>query len=419
MKTTAVRLHGAYQLSMDSFELPKITDDEALIRVISDSLCTSTYKAYKQGASHKRVPENVSEVPIIVGHELCAEIVSVGKNLEGTWKVGDNCLIQAALRLENGHDPGYSYPYIGGAATYAVVPKIVLERGCLLPYRGKGMYKGSLVEPIACCVRGYKGLYHIDPDSYEIIPGPKRGGKIAILGGAGPMGLASAALAGSYCEASMCAVVDISEERLTLAERKFPPAASEKFGCKLHYVNTSGTEDPAGLLTELSEGGFDDVLVMVPVPSLFTLAEQICAHDGCINFFAGPADKGLMGSLNLYRIHYEGVHVVGTAGSTPEDMLDTVRLIEEDKIDPAVMVSHILGLNEYADTIAAMERPGGAKKLCYNHINLPLIALDDLSELGKTDPMLCELAKIVEAHGGLWCVEAEEYLLANGKPIEA
>ena len=117
MDTTAVRLHGAYKLTMDRFELPELKADEVLIKVISDSLCTSTYKAYKQGAAHKRVPENVEEVPIIVGHELCAEVVEVGKNLEGQWKAGDNCIIQAALRLDNGHDPGYSYPYVGGAAT--------------------------------------------------------------------------------------------------------------------------------------------------------------------------------------------------------------------------------------------------------------------------------------------------------------
>lgn len=417
MQTTAVRLHGAYKLSMDRFDLPAIGDNEVLIKVISDSLCTSTYKAYKQGAAHKRVPENVEDVPVIVGHELCAEVIEAGSDTSDMWKPGDKCIIQAALRLPDGHDPGYSYPYVGGAATYAIVPSIVLERDCLLPYKGNGIYKGSLVEPIACCVRGYKGLYHVDPDSYDIIPGPKRGGKVAILGGAGPMGLASAALAGSFGGASMCAVVDISSDRLSLAERKFPKAASARFGCELHYVNTADAEDPAKLLRELSGGGFDDVLVMVPVPALFTLAEQICAFDGCVNFFAGPADKGLMGSLNLYRIHYEGVHVVGTAGSTPDDMRDTIKLIEEDRIDPAIMVSHVLGLDTYADTIAAMETPSGAKKLCYNHISLPLIALDDLPELGKNDPLYAELAKIIDAHNGLWCVEAEEYLLANAKKI--
>ena len=55
----------------------------------------------------------------------------------------------------------------------------------------------------------------------------------------------------------------------------------------------------------------------------------------------------------------------------------------------------------------------GAKKVCYNELDIPLIAIADLPELGKDDPMYAELAKIVERNGGMWCAEAENYLLAN------
>ena len=44
MKAKAVRLHGANDLRLDEFELPEITDDEILVKVVSDSICTSTYK---------------------------------------------------------------------------------------------------------------------------------------------------------------------------------------------------------------------------------------------------------------------------------------------------------------------------------------------------------------------------------------
>ena len=57
---------------------------------------------------------------------------------------------------------------------------------------------------------------------------------------------------------------------------------------------------------------------MVAVPALFTMAEEILKEDGCLNMFAGSADHFLKGSLNLYRIHYDGIHVVGTAGSIPK-----------------------------------------------------------------------------------------------------
>ena len=79
------------------------------------------------------------------------------------------------------------------------------------------------------------------------------------------------------------------------------------------------------------------------------------------------------------------------------------------------VVSHTetAGLGAVADAIYAMEKPSGAKKVCYNELDIPLIAIDELPELGKTDPMYAELAAIVQKNGGMWCAEAENYLLAH------
>ena len=49
MKTTAVRLYGKRDLRLETFELPKIGEGDILARVISDSVCMSTYKAAIQG----------------------------------------------------------------------------------------------------------------------------------------------------------------------------------------------------------------------------------------------------------------------------------------------------------------------------------------------------------------------------------
>ena len=43
--------------------------------------------------------------------------------------------------------------------------------------------------------------------------------------------------------------------------------------------------------------------------------------------------------------------------------------------------------------------------------------LDELEELGKDNALYAELAKIVKANGGLWCAEAEAYLLAHAPRI--
>src|SRR5665647_132013 len=76
--TKAVRLYGTSDLRLEEFELPAIKEDEILAKVVSDSICMSSYKAAKQGPDHKRVPNNVAENPIIIGHEFAGEIMEVG-----------------------------------------------------------------------------------------------------------------------------------------------------------------------------------------------------------------------------------------------------------------------------------------------------------------------------------------------------
>ena len=284
MKTKAIRMYGEMDIRLEEFDLPEIGAGEALIKVVSDSVCLSTYKAIKQGAAHKRVPNDIAENPIIVGHEMCAEIVAVGENLKNDWKVGQKVVIQPALKLESNYDIGYSYRFIGGNTQYAVVPEIVFEKGCVIPYEGDCFFKGSLVEALGCVIRGYKGFYHTDYTNYKRTDGTKVGGKIAILGGAGPMGIGAVDMAIGYAGASQVVVTDLSAERLTYAAQQCSPEYAKANGVDLVYLNTSGMADPTEELIKLSDGGFDDVFIMVPVASLFSLAERICRFDGCINF---------------------------------------------------------------------------------------------------------------------------------------
>ena len=193
MKTRAVRLYGKKDLRLEEFELPPIKDNEILAKVVSDSLCMSTYKASSQGTDHKRIPNNVCENPIIVGHEFAGELIEIGSKWQDKFKVGDKFSIQPALNYEDGpvgrlSAPGYSYPYIGGNATYIIIPNEVMEKDCLLPYHGEGFYPASLAEPLSCVIGTMHANYHITPGSYVHKMGIVDGGKMAILAGVGPMG---------------------------------------------------------------------------------------------------------------------------------------------------------------------------------------------------------------------------------------
>ncbi len=410
MKTKAVRLYGANDLRLEEFELREITSGEILIKVISDSVCMSTYKTAAQGAAHLRVPDNVGENPVIVGHEFCAEIVKIGERWKNDFNVGDKVVMPPVLTYRGGNQTiGYSFGEIGGDSTYSIVLEDIIENGFLIKLNSDSFFKGSLIEPASCVLRGYKSTIHQCGD--EVTTGLKEGGKVAILAGCGPMGLEAIDLAlHSDVKPSLVVVTDINKERLEYAERIFSPKKAAEDGIELVFLNTSDKDD----LLKITDGkGFDDVFVYAPIPDVVQLGDAILGFDGCLNFFAGPLDKKFSAPLNFYNVHYAQHHVAGTSGSTSDDMRDIVSLIGRGRINPAVMITHIGGLNAAIDTTLNLPKIPGGKKLIYTHIDMDLTPISDFEELGKTDERFKVLAELVDNAGGLWCAKAEEYLLSN------
>lgn len=420
MKTKAVRLYGVNDLRLEEFELPEITDSEILAHVVSDSICMSTYKAASQGTAHKRVPDDIAENPVMVGHEFCGEIVKVGAKWKDKYKEGARFVIQPALNYKGSlASPGYSYRYIGGDATYIIIPNEVMELDCLLPYAGDAYFYGSLSEPMSCIVGGYHANYHGKPGAYVHEMGIREGGCMAILAGAGPMGLGAIDYAvHADRRPSLVVVTDIDTERLNRAAQIVTPEDAAKNGVKLIYINTNECEDAVGALRALTDDkGFDDVFVYAPVRPVVEMADKLLGRDGCLNFFAGPTDPAFSAMFNFYNVHYSGTHIVGTSGGNIADMLESIAMMEAGKINPAAMITHVGGLDSVCETTLNLPHIKGGKKLVYTNISMPMTALADFAELGKSDPLYRELAEIVAANNGLWCAEAERYLLANAKAI--
>ncbi|MCU4162920.1 zinc-binding dehydrogenase [Carboxylicivirga caseinilyticus] len=419
MKTKAVRLYGEKDLRLEEFELPAIKEDEILAKVICDSICMSSYKAASQGTAHKRIPDNVAEEPIIIGHEFAGEIIEVGAKWQNKFKPGQKYSIQPAIYYEDGpvgvlSAPGYSYKYIGGDATYVIIPKDVLEQDCLLSYEGPGFYPASLAEPLSCVIGAMHANYHTTPGSYvhkmEIV----QGGKMAILAGVGPMGLAAInyVIHRSDRKPSICVVTDIDQGRLDRAAEIYTVESAKANGIELIYLNT-GEGDAVAKLKELSGGtGYDDVFVFAPVPAVIEQADDILGFDGCLNFFAGPSNPQLKAQMNFYNVHYAYTHIVGTSGGNTDDMKEALEVMSNG-LDPAGLVTHIGGIDAVIDTTLNLPHIPGGKKLIYNHIEMPLTPIADFAEKGKTSPFFAQLANLCKKHNGLWNIEAEAYLLAN------
>ena len=168
MMTKAVRIHGKMDLRLEEIELPEVGDDDVRVKIISDSICMSTYKASVEGADHKRVPNDVADHPTIVGHEFCGVIDAVGKNWQHKYKAGQGFAIQPAHFYKGSQmAPGYSYQYCGGDAQYGLVPIETLLTDNLLTYDSDTYFYGSLSEPMSCIIGTFHAMYHTKPGSYE------------------------------------------------------------------------------------------------------------------------------------------------------------------------------------------------------------------------------------------------------------
>jgi threonine dehydrogenase-like Zn-dependent dehydrogenase len=425
MKTRAVRLYGVNDLRLEEFELPEIKEDEILAKVVSDSICMSSHKLAVQGAKHKRVRHDLTKRQPVIGHEFCGVIEKVGAKWADTYRAGDKFAIQPALNYPDANGvatlwaPGYSFEYIGGDATFVIIPKEVMEMNCLLEYKADNFFMGSLAEPVSCVVGAFHAQYHTRGGSYAHSMGIAEGGSLAFLAGVGPMGLGAIDYAiHNPRKPSRLVVTDIDEKRLARAAQLLPVEEAKKNGVELAYVNTKDIDDPVEHLKTLNGGKlYDDVFVFAPVKPVLEMGDRLLGHDGCLNFFAGPTDTAFSAAFNFYNVHYESHHIVGTSGGNTDDMIESLEMMSRGKLNPVFMITHIGGLDSAARTTIELDKIPGGKKLIYTHKKLDLTAIDDFAAKGAEDPFFASLAEICTRHHGLWNAEAEHYLLENAPEI--
>jgi threonine dehydrogenase-like Zn-dependent dehydrogenase len=251
--------------------------------------------------------------------------------------------------------------------------------------------------------------------------GTVEGGDMAILAGAGPMGLGAVdyAIHGGR-PPRLLVVTDIDDARLARAATLVTVEDAAANGVELHYVNTNNLENPVEELKALCKGdGFDDVFVYAPVKPVVEMGDALLGRDGCLNFFAGPTNAQFSAMFNFYNVHYASTHIVGTSGGNTDDMRESLRLMEQGKVNPSGMITHVGGLNSAAQTTIDLPSIPGGKKLVYTHIELPMTAIDDFGKVaaegGEYAELFADLDKICKANNGLWCPEAEKRLLLEAK----
>lgn len=283
--------------------VPEPGDDELLVRIDALGLCFSDTKVVSLGEKHPRlVGRDLRKEPVVLGHEVSCTVVKVGKNLQGRFRVGQRFIVQADVFYQ-GKSIAYGYVLPGAMTQYGIIGKEILEgdEGCyLLPLQDEdGYVEAALVEPWACVVASYaqKRRQHLQHDGVALLIMGKRIPHTEFTLGE--------AITPSRRPRKVVMLASSGQIRAELVH-----LASQS---DMELVEDVGTIDSAR--QHAPEGGYDDILCIGELPAeTVEGAAQLLAKGGVLWILRRtPFDRCL--NLDIGRIHYDGLWVVGAFGS--------------------------------------------------------------------------------------------------------
>ncbi len=247
-----------------TLELREPKDNEVLFRVDVLGLCQSDIKIIHQGGAHPRLRgRDLANDPTVLGHECSVTVVKVGKNYADRFKPGERFIVQADIYYKGlGFAFGYLIP--GGLQQYVYLDERVFDgdEGCyLLPVRpDTGYSQSALAEPWACVEMSYNLLDRTMPGD-----------------GA----------------------------RLIVSDNPQDAAGAP-----------AGTTVLPRSLEGLGDATFDDIILRDPTPALVATLAARLRKNGAMFLLGNAAEEGTV-SLDIGRIHYEGMRFYGGGADLP------------------------------------------------------------------------------------------------------
>jgi threonine dehydrogenase-like Zn-dependent dehydrogenase len=130
-------------------------------------------------------------------------------------------------------------------------------------------------------------------------------------------------------------VADIRDERL---------ASIAAFGADV-TLNSAKCDLKAEIMRLTDGRGVDVVITAASVAALQTLALELAAIHGRVCFFGG-LPQGAKVLLDTNLVHYRGLKLLGTTGSSNEDYYKTLHLIADGRVPVKRLISQTFPLSD-------------------------------------------------------------------------
>lgn len=318
------KLYSFEDIRIEDMPIPDIGSGDALVRVRACGICSGDVMPW--------YIEKKS--PLVLGHEPAGEIVKVGSKVKNFMpndrvffhhhapcfickycKRGD--YVQCNTWMQSKIIPG-------GISEYVLIPEINLQGDTLLLPEKVSFEEATLIEPVACVVKGLKRA-------------KIRQGDTVFVTGLGVMGQLHVILVKKYGAGKIIGA-DSVPYRLKHAK---------EFGAET-VIDISCVELRDAVSKE-TNGDMADIVVVGP-GDVKAMSQGIsCAGRGGSVLFFTPTKPADVLQLQPNEIYFKDINIITSYSCGPDDTKEALSLIENGVINTTSLITHKFPLEKTLD----------------------------------------------------------------------
>jgi L-iditol 2-dehydrogenase len=338
---TAAVLYGREDVKIERVDIPRLADDEVLVRVEVALTCGTDLKVWKQGGHARMI-----QPPALFGHELSGIVEETGKAVNGGVHKGMRVVPANSAPCNRCFYCRKGQPNLcedllfnnGAYAEYIRIPGRIVRENMLEVPDGVSFADAAMVEPLACVLRGIHET------------GIQPGDTVVVIG-CGPIGL------------KFIRILSGRQVRvIAVGKRGGQMRAAERLGAVATF-DISEIENPVAPVRELTEGGrgSDAVIEAVGQGVTWQWALQMVRKGGTVNLFGG-CPQGTEVKLDPASLHYSEITIKSTFHHTPQFFRKALATIVRGEIRARDFITGEVPLEQLPGVFEHMKNRNGELK---------------------------------------------------------
>ena len=311
----ACLFYGPEDIRYEKISVPKINDNEILVKVHTVLTGGTDLKTFKRGH-----PVLIKKTPSLFGHQFSGEVIRVGENItkfsRGQKIVALNSVpcFKCNFCKKKRFSLCENIEFLNGAyAEYIAISERIVKHNTYEIPENIDLEMASILESLAVVLHGYERS-EITKD------------KTVCVIGTGSIGLLFIAIA------KLNGVKVIS-----LGKNPYKLNIAKEIGADftLNTKNYSEEELVKEIRSLTNNCEPEVVIEAVGLPEIWELATKIVSRGGLVNFFGG-CKKGSEVKLDTFKLHYDELKLIGVFHHTPEYAQKALNLLSDNFIQTVI-----------------------------------------------------------------------------------